>query len=123
MTFGLALRKFRLIESFINKLILTMKLLLFSFSIHSSLWESLVLIFNRLSELRETRRFLFKEPLPPVQPKYYFDLLKKAPLGNGWCLPLVDPLPDESVINRTQRYFHEKHNKRPTQVQIYLQLT
>lgn len=79
--------------------------------------------FNRLHELREIRRFLFKESLPTVQPKYYFDLLKKSPLDNGWYLPLVDPLPDESVINRTQRYFYDKYKKRPKQVQIYLQLT
>lgn len=78
-------------------------------------WDSLVNSIPIYREHQQITRKLFPKELPALRPKLKKRIFPhKTNLINGWILPF--PGSDASVVNRTQRYFHEVENKRPIQI-------
>lgn len=89
--------------------------------IHYGTWESAVYGLAHAKELSSIRMKLFKEPLPFSKPRQMKrPALHKSELVNAWCLPFMGS--DRSVMLRSQRALYETENKRPVQVQTYMQL-
>ncbi|XP_071054922.1 saccharopine dehydrogenase-like oxidoreductase [Onthophagus taurus] len=82
-------------------------------------WESAVYGLAHAHELRSIRGKLYPNKLPDLKPRLrprgnYF----KSETLNKWCIPFIGA--DRSVMLRTQRFFYEKNNQRPAQVQAYI---
>ncbi|KRT79282.1 hypothetical protein AMK59_6691, partial [Oryctes borbonicus] len=81
-------------------------------------WESAIHSLANYKNLVDIRSKLFSNKLPQRKPK--LDLRKNIfnhEPTQRWYLPF--PGADRAVMLRTQRYFYEKHNLRPIQVQCY----
>ncbi|KAJ3664646.1 hypothetical protein Zmor_000198 [Zophobas morio] len=81
-------------------------------------WESAIYGAANAGQLKAQRRQLFPMKLPNFKPK----LQRKArPHKNdhvdGWVLPF--PGADRAVMERSQRLFYEKDQKRPAQIETY----
>ncbi|GJQ68963.1 hypothetical protein Trydic_g6148 [Trypoxylus dichotomus] len=81
-------------------------------------WESAVHSLANYKKLTEIRSKLFANRLPLRKPKLMLrkSIFKHEPTQR-WYIPF--PGADRSVMLRTQRYFYEKHNQRPIQIQCY----
>ncbi|XP_055325410.1 saccharopine dehydrogenase-like oxidoreductase [Sitodiplosis mosellana] len=88
--------------------------------IHYGTWESAVYGLAHAKELSAIRKKLFKEPLPYSKPKQIKrPAVHKSDLVNAWCLPFLGS--DRSVVLRSQRFLYEHEQKRPIQMQAYVQ--
>lgn len=87
--------------------------------LHYGTWESVVHGLTHANELRGLRSKLFPERLPEMKPKLQpRSLVHRSTVSDGWSLPF--PGSDKSVALRSQRFFYEKYNQRPVQVQTYV---
>lgn len=89
-------------------------------TINYGTYESAIYIFTKQEELREIREKLFKgEPVYRAPaPKLENKLIHKAVcVHNQWCIP--NHTIDQSVMDRTQRFFSETEKKRPIQTREY----
>ncbi|KAJ3666450.1 hypothetical protein Zmor_001892 [Zophobas morio] len=87
-------------------------------AINYGTWESLVYVIGLANELKKIRQKLFPKRLPSFQPKLKMKLLpRKTNIVEGWILPFRTT--DRSVVLRTQRYFYERHSRRPIQMDSY----
>ncbi|XP_037913303.1 saccharopine dehydrogenase-like oxidoreductase [Hermetia illucens] len=88
--------------------------------IHYGTWESAVYGLAHANELRGIRSKLFKEKLPPMEPKLKNrSAIHRSPLvNNAYCLPF--PGSDRSVVMRSQRVLYELDKKRPVQMKAYV---
>ncbi|XP_076224527.1 saccharopine dehydrogenase-like oxidoreductase [Nomia melanderi] len=85
--------------------------------IHYGTYESAIYGVTSYNELRRLRTKLYPEKLPPFQPQLVRrNLIHKTELG--WAT--VFPGPDQSVVERTQRFFYDKYKQRPVQIQTYI---
>lgn len=50
---------------------------------------------------------------------FHFTVVHKSELVNAWCLPFLGS--DRSVVLRSQRFLYEHEQKRPVQIQTYMQ--
>ncbi|XP_076176618.1 saccharopine dehydrogenase-like oxidoreductase [Ptiloglossa arizonensis] len=87
--------------------------------IHYGTYESAVYGVANFNELRELRKKLYSEKLPPFHPKLTRrSLIHQTSAVNGWST--IFPGSDRSVALRTQRYLYEKYKQRPAQIQTYV---
>lgn len=95
---------------------------LLSPSINFGTWHSAIHILSRNKELSSIRKKLFTDrTFAFPEPKSQTKILHKSSVANeNWCVPYVDI--DQSVSERTQRYFYGTDKKRPVQMREYLAL-
>jgi len=85
-------------------------------------WDSGILMASKIFLMRALDKQLHPDPLP--KPKYglaqrllhYIDVGEQHS-AKGWFFP--NPMPDQRIVRRSQRYFYHKENKRPVQVNAY----
>ncbi|KAL7018548.1 hypothetical protein ACKWTF_010793 [Chironomus riparius] len=82
-------------------------------------YESAIHGMSHADQLRDVRKELFKTRLPKLKPiiKNISGLHKADDLNSKWCLSI--PSADQSVINRSQRFFYENYKQRPIQIRTF----
>ncbi|CAH0553839.1 unnamed protein product [Brassicogethes aeneus] len=81
-------------------------------------WHSLVYGLAHADELKGLRRQLYPTRTPKLKPEVKTNMLPHRVDGvKGWVLPFLGS--DKSVARRSQRYFLDKQEKRPVQVDTY----
>ncbi|XP_059479913.1 saccharopine dehydrogenase-like oxidoreductase [Neocloeon triangulifer] len=91
-------------------------------AINYATWECMVHGLANAKDLRPIRKQLFPERLPPMTPKLKpRGSVFNNPVGKGWCMPFLGS--DQSVMRRSQYFFHDKKGQRPVQVQCYFSVT
>jgi short subunit dehydrogenase-like uncharacterized protein len=82
-------------------------------------YHSAVLAFSQFFESQKIRKILYPKSMPRFKPQLKNRLAhREEAVGNGWCLPLIEP--DQSMVRKTQRYFYEKEELRPIQFNAYM---
>ncbi|XP_002732534.1 saccharopine dehydrogenase-like oxidoreductase [Saccoglossus kowalevskii] len=89
--------------------------------LHYGTWLSAIHGLGDQQNLRKIRKQINPEPMPKMKPT----LQRRGAVFhssdmNKWCIPFLGA--DAAVVRRTQRYQHEKRNKRPIQYGAYLAL-
>ncbi|XP_063912283.1 saccharopine dehydrogenase-like oxidoreductase [Zophobas morio] len=83
-----------------------------------STWESAIYVLANAKTLEKIRSKLFPRRLPDFEPKLQMKMLPhKSEVMNSWVFPFDGT--DRPVVQRSQRYFYERHSKRPVQIETY----
>jgi len=78
--------------------------------------------FAMAHELKSVRKALFPDRLPSLKPKLApRGNVHSSKLTNSWCMPF--PGSDRSVMMRSQRARYSKENKRPAQINCYVEIS
>ncbi|XP_061704840.1 saccharopine dehydrogenase-like oxidoreductase [Cydia pomonella] len=88
--------------------------------IHFGTWESAIISAGRSKELVPLRKMLYSDDLPVFEPKLRAKSTFHKLDEDQWCVPF--PGVDESVVYRTQRFFHDHENQRAIQFKTYIKI-
>lgn len=84
-------------------------------------YHSAVIAFSMFFEMQRIRNRLYPRSIPKFKPKAWNRLAhREEAVGGRWSLPLLEP--DQSVVNKTQRYLYENEGNRPIQFNPYMTL-
>ena len=89
-------------------------------SVNFGTWQSLIHGVANAGDLYKLRRQLYPERMPKLSPNLgKRGFIHKSDVANAWCL--LFPGADRSVMLRSERFRYHDENKRPAQVQAYVQ--